>query len=73
MHRLIGTFLIITLPFLVISCDNDTQTKKQTIDLKAIIKKNNASAEINWVDVNQLDALMANSPKKVMFILKRLT
>lgn len=71
MRRLIGTFLIITLPFLVISCDNDTQTKKQTIDLKAIIKKNNASAEINWVDVNQLDALMANSPKKVMFIFYR--
>ena len=60
MRTFIGLFLIL-LPFVVTSCDNEKQLKSKT-DLKEVIKANNAYADINWVDIKELDKLMAKRP-----------
>ena len=57
MRTFIGFFLIL-LPFVVTSCSNEKQLKTKT-DLKEVIKANNAYADINWVDIKDLDKLMA--------------
>ena len=69
MRTLVSLFLILT-PFLVTSCDNEKQ-KESTTDLKEVIKANNAYANIKWVDISELDALMAKEAKKVMIFFYR--
>ena len=69
MRSLVSLFLILT-PFLVTSCDNDKQ-KESTIDLKEVIKSNNIEANINWIDIGELDALMAKEAKKIMIFFYR--
>ena len=69
MRTLVSLFLILT-PFLVTSCDNEKQ-KESEIDLKEVIKANNAYANIKWVDISELDALMAKEAKKVMIFFYR--
>lgn len=69
MRTLVSLFLILT-PFLVTSCDNEKQ-KDSATDLKEVIKANNAYANIKWVDISELDALMAKEAKKVMIFFYR--
>lgn len=69
MRILVSLFLILT-PFLVTSCDNEKQ-KETSIDLKDVIKANNAYANIDWVNINELDALMAKEAKKVIIFFYR--
>lgn len=61
--------LFIVIPFFVISC-NEGQSNKKT-DLKSIIKSNNSLAAIKWVDVSELESLIAKEPKKVFFYFYR--
>ena len=69
MRTLVSLFLILT-PFLVTSCDNKKQ-KESATDLKEVIKASNAYANIKWVDISELDALMAKEAKKVMIFFYR--
>ena len=69
MRTFIGFFLIL-LPFVVTSCDNEKQLKSST-DLKEVIKANNAYADINWVDIKDLDKLMAKDARKIMIFFYR--
>ena len=58
-HRFFNSFA-----FVVTSC-NEKQLKSST-DLKEVIKANNAYADINWVDIKDLDKLMAKDARKIM-------
>ena len=69
MKLLVSLFLILV-PFFVTSCDNEKQ-KETKIDLKEIIKTNNAYANIEWINIEDLDALMAKEAKKVMIFFYR--
>ena len=69
MKLLVSVFLILT-PFFVTSCDNKKQ-KGTTTDLKEVIKANNAYANIDWININELDALMAKEAKKIMIFFYR--
>ena len=65
MRYLIITIFIIV-PFFVTSCKN---TKKEDkINIKNIIKQNNADSSINFIELNELEKLMAKKPKKVMIL-----
>ena len=68
--RTLIIFFLILLPFLVTSCDNEKQSKS-TVNLKEVIKANNAYANINWVDIQELDKLMAKQARKVMIFFYR--
>ena len=69
MRTLVSLFLILT-PFLVTSCDNKKQ-KESTTDLKEVIKSNKIYANINWVEISELDELMAKESKKIMLFFYR--
>ena len=69
MRKLISFFLILS-PFLVTSCDNEKK-RKSTIDLKEIIKNNNSYNSIKWVEINELDKLMAKEAKKIIIFFYR--
>lgn len=72
MRPLIITILAVIFPFFVSSCNESKNTKPaKTVDLKSIIKENNISADVNWVSPNEIDALMAKEPKKMMFVFHR--
>ena len=65
--------LFITVPFLVASCSsgNSTDITSSQKDLKEIIRANNANADIKWIDIDNLDDLMKENPKKVMLFFYR--
>ena len=64
--------LFIVLPFFVISCNNGAdKTTNKTTDLKSIIKSNSSISSIQWVDVSELEVLMAKEPRKVFFYFYR--
>jgi thioredoxin-related protein len=65
MKNLISVLLIV-IPFLVTSC-NQKQNNGSKTDLKSIIKSNSSTSSIQWVDVSQLETLMAKEPRKVFF------
>jgi thioredoxin-related protein len=65
MKNLISVLLIV-IPFLVTSC-NQKQNNGSKTDLKSIIKSNSSTSSIQWVDVSQLETLMAKESRKVFF------
>ena len=64
MMRIISKFISDSFPFFVTSCDNEKQ-KETKIDLKEIIKTNNAYANIEWINIKDLDKLMAKDLRKL--------
>ena len=72
MKRFLGTLFIAIIPFIVVSCDEQKKVKKKnTTDLKKLIKANNAYAEIKWVKLDDLDEKMKENPKKIMIYFYR--
>ena len=55
MKHFFSTLIVFTLPFVVISCNENTtnQVKKET-DLKQINKSNNAYSAIKWISLKEL-------------------
>ena len=68
MKQLFFTLMVFILPFVVVSCnENTTQIKKET-DLKQIIKSNNAYSAIKWISLEELEIKMKKSPRKVILL-----
>ena len=69
MKQLFFTLMIFILPFVVVSCNENTtnQIKKET-DLKQIIKSNNAYSAIKWISLEELEIKMKKSPRKVILL-----
>jgi thioredoxin-related protein len=65
MRHLIFTILII-FPFFVSSCNNTIKNDK--INIKDVIKNSNAYSSINFIELSELEVLMAKVPKKVMIL-----
>ena len=59
--------LFIVLPFFVTSCNQGDSNNRTKTDLKSFIKSNSSTSSIQWVDVSQLESLMAKEPRKVFF------
>lgn len=66
MKNLISVLFII-IPFFVASCNQGDSNNGSKTDLKSIIKSNSSTSSIQWVDVSQLETLMAKEPRKVFF------
>ena len=65
MRHLIFTILIV-FPFFVSSCNNTSKNDK--VNIKDMIKNSNAYSAINFIELSELEVLMAKAPKKVMIL-----
>ena len=68
MKHTIITLMVFVLPFAVVSCNQETKSKNKKTNLKQVIKKNTLYSSINWINTEELDAKMAQSPKKVLIL-----
>jgi thioredoxin-related protein len=65
MKKIIFSIFII-IPFFVSSCNNKQESKK--INLKEVIKSSNTYTAVNYLELSELEVLMAKEPKKIMMI-----
>ena len=69
MKQLFFTLLVFILPFVVVSCnENTTNQVKKEADLKQIIQSNNAYSAIKWISLEELEVKMKKSPRKVILL-----
>ena len=69
MKQFFFTLMVFTLPFAVVSCnENEGKKVKKETNLKQIIKSSNAYSSIEWLSLDELDAKMKESPRKVILL-----
>ena len=67
MKHIFFTLMVFTLPFVVVSCNENTTNKvKKETDLKQIIKSNNTYSSIKWISLKELEIKMKKYPRKVI-------
>jgi thioredoxin-related protein len=70
MKKILSTLLTLSIPFMVVSCNEGNSPapakKQDKADIKAMIKQKNAYADIKWVDIADIDKMMEKEPKKIM-------
>ena len=67
MKQLFFTFMVFILPFVVVSCnENSTNQIKKETDLKQIIKSNNAYSANKWISLEELEIKIKKSHRKVI-------
>ena len=67
MKQFFFTLVVFTLPFVVVSCnENTTNQELKKTELKQIIKSNNYYSSIKWISLDEIEMKMKKTPRKVI-------
>ena len=63
MKQFFFTLVVFTLPFVVVSCnENTTNQELKKTELKQIIKSNNYYSSIKWISLDEVEMKMKKNP-----------